>query len=829
MFLAPVLTVIRASGFGLAFGGAGLLIGSCTVLPNEGETLRVKRVEEAVLPMAKVALEAEQTETAKRLYLRLLEVDPRSVTARMGLGDIAVARRDSTAAARWYAAAVAIATEADERHAALLAHGRAALAGGELEAARKSFSRLASERENAPVASVAWGLNGLGLIALLEGDIRTAIGFMERAVLFAPEDKMLADNLERALDLSAGLVAETERLDRVHDMAVAPAAPPVADPAPVAPAPPLAAPVAPPPESGPGAERSPQPTEPAPMRGERADDEGEVVEDRAREPPVPESNPESEEGGGPEQRPGTDRARTDALPMGWRVDRSELRPYAIKVDGEYYVRIGAYDLRAAADTVVSELRGVTAETVEVAEFGRGGGGNAIVLYRILVGPITSKAGLIELIATLDDLGYGAARLPPSVAAESRPAVSRAPAPPHRETGPELQEVVLESDRGETDATAAAPQQARLPPAPEPEDESGDAVSGEVPAPGETPSEEVPEAVAASPPARSMPGSGAGEESNGGVSGAAPPADETESREDAAATHGAADSASRPVNRNENLESAPRYLQVGAYTVRSTAQALAAEIRGVVRAPSRVVEAELANGETMYRVQVGPVGSDRVMAELTDMLVSRGYGTVRVLPESRAVGAEEVDSRQSLPSASPQRRVKAFIVSEDDDRFLQMGAYAVRSTADTLAAQLRLIVPEPVFVVAARIDDGGYLYRVRIGPIGSDDALAALLDVIRSSYGTGWLLPSIGGDRTRTAFIAHEDAETFLQVGAFAVRSAADALASELRGQVDGEIRVTGVSNGNGAPIFRVRIGPIASEDSLSALVEAMESLGYMVD
>ena len=202
MFLAPVLTVIRASGFGSAFGVAALLIGGCSVLPNEGDTLRVKRVEEAVLPMARVALEAEQTETAKRLYLRLLEVDPDSVTARMGLGDIAVARRESSEATRWYAAAVAHATRSDERHAALLAHGRAALSGGDLNAARKSFARLTSSRENAPTLSVAWGLNGLGLVALLEGDIRGAIKLMEQAVLLAPEEQRLSDNLSRALDLS---------------------------------------------------------------------------------------------------------------------------------------------------------------------------------------------------------------------------------------------------------------------------------------------------------------------------------------------------------------------------------------------------------------------------------------------------------------------------------------------------------------------------------------------------------------------------------------------------------------------------------------------------
>ena len=230
MFFAPVLAVIRASGFGLAFGAATLLIGSCSILPNETDAVRIQRVEEAVLPMARIALEAEQTETARRLYLRLLEVDPNSVSARMGLGEIAVARRDSAEAARWYAAAVSQATQAEERHAALLAHGRATLAAGDLEAARKSFSRLTSSKENAPAATAAWGLNGLGLVALLEGDIRGAIRFMEQAVLLVPDEKMLADNLSRALDMSAGIVPESaSRADEVDNMATAPSPAPAHD------------------------------------------------------------------------------------------------------------------------------------------------------------------------------------------------------------------------------------------------------------------------------------------------------------------------------------------------------------------------------------------------------------------------------------------------------------------------------------------------------------------------------------------------------------------------------------------------------------------------
>ncbi len=174
-------------------------------------------------------------------------------------------------------------------------------------------------------------------------------------------------------------------------------------------------------------------------------------------------------------------------------------------------------------------------------------------------------------------------------------------------------------------------------------------------------------------------------------------------------------------------------------------------------------------------------------------------------------------------------MKAFIVHEGARRFLQMGAYAVRSTADTLAAQLRLITSEPVVVGEALADDAGPLHRVRIGPIESDASLETLLDALRSSYGTGWALPSTETDAARTAFLVHENTERYLQMGAYAVRSAADELAAELRGEIEAEVRITEVSPNGGNPIYRVRIGPIASDDSLLKLVEAVESLGFVVD
>lgn len=159
----------------------------------------------------------------------------------------------------------------------------------------------------------------------------------------------------------------------------------------------------------------------------------------------------------------------------------------------------------------------------------------------------------------------------------------------------------------------------------------------------------------------------------------------------------------------------------------------------------------------------------------------------------------------------------------------MGAYAVRATADTLASQLRLVTSEPVFLAETLNDDGRPLYRVRIGPIMSEASLASLVGTLRAGYGGGWVMPSVETDGTRTAFVVHDESERFLQMGAYEDRSAANALVSELRGRVDIEANITEVLRGGGKPLYRVRIGPITSEEALIGLVEAVESLGYVVD
>ncbi len=178
-----------------------LFLAGCSTMQSQKD-LRAERIEQAVVPMARAALEAGQVETARRLYTRLRDAAPSAPAATMGLGDVELAAGRPARAASWYQQAVLLAETPADRHAALLAHGRANVAVGDLDAARDSFARLVDPDEAAPPALAAWGHNGLAVVAILDGDPRSVVAAVQRAVDLAPDERRFRDNLQRALAIA---------------------------------------------------------------------------------------------------------------------------------------------------------------------------------------------------------------------------------------------------------------------------------------------------------------------------------------------------------------------------------------------------------------------------------------------------------------------------------------------------------------------------------------------------------------------------------------------------------------------------------------------------
>ena len=75
----------------------------------------------------------------------------------------------------------------------------------------------------------------------------------------------------------------------------------------------------------------------------------------------------------------------------------------------------------------------------------------------------------------------------------------------------------------------------------------------------------------------------------------------------------------------------RYLQVGAFIERSSADALSSRLRAQTQEPVKVTEILLGD-DPYYRVRIGPVDQPQRLAELHRQLLQLGYLDVRAMPE-----------------------------------------------------------------------------------------------------------------------------------------------------------------------------------------------------
>ena len=544
----------------LACAVVGVCVAGCSLMPQDSGDLELDEVQRALLPMASVALDTGQLETAKRLYQRLLDVDPNSYPARMGLGNVAFKDRSLADAARWYLAALANASTFSERHEALLWHGRAALGNGQTGAARNSFQQLVDERENASSIHGAWAFNGIGMTLLLDGDILGAIDAMEQAVQLDSDEKMFASNLDRTLNILAELNTQGDagtatplvptpsevvpepsasRASSESDAsppavadAVEPALPDAATPEHSAP--PAAEPVVPAAETA-----SERVLGEAPARYEMP-----RVEDAESDESTEESNPQDfsadqaiepvspivpvEEPAEPQ--PDSDRIELEPIP----AEQDEQQEYpledfpvaaveqppALQIEAGYVlssddgplVQMGAFAARSSAEALAKRIGEATSETIQVVESGE--------FYRVVIGPMASEAALDTLVENLDVHGYGVARRP------------------------------VPSDSVDEDSV----------------DE------------------------------------GFGDEDSGDENDAPPV---------------------QPLTGFILVEDDQRFLQLGAFEVRDRADRLAVKLADATGQAVTVAES-WRNGVAVYRVRIGPVASEEELADIVAILTSVGY-------------------------------------------------------------------------------------------------------------------------------------------------------------------------------------------------------------
>ena len=663
---------IRLAACGVVCVALAVLLAGCTDAMRQRDRLRIERVENAVLPMATAALETGQMETAKRLYGRLLEVDPESFRARMGLGEAALRERQPADAARWYAQAIEVAQVPAQRHEALLAHGRAALESGQLQAAQESFARLASPEEQAPQASAAWGLNGVGLTQLLQDDLSAAVESMERAVLWAPSEPMFRENLARA----RAMLADREPLP--DEEAPVPATPSAIEPAASAPEPEAA----PAPEvrvapsaadastDAPASETLPEATETlVEVPVEATDVLTDMPSERAEDPPAPGGAAETSEA---RAVPSAEDASTDAL-------ASEALPDATGTLAEAPLE--------AADALSDMLSGRAEDAPEP--------GDAAETSEARAAPSAEDASTDALASeALPDATGTLAEAP----LEAADALSDMPVD-RAEDSP------VPGSIAETSEARAA--------------SSAEAVPVELPPEDRPPESELVEGIS--------PG-GAAETSEA----RAAPSAEDEPDADGDAPAESASEAAPPRDPRGFLvrEGGQRFVQMGAYRVRDSAFSLAARLREMTDERVFVLEGSL------YRVRIGPLASQSALDMLSDALDAAGFGRPRRVPSAgdevlADAGTSAAATGTSANPPSEPLGIRPLMVSGEEGRFMQFGAFQSHAKAEALALRLQESIAVPVFIMETQQESGALLHRVRAGPIDSDATQRDLADAAQS--------------------------------------------------------------------------------------------------
>ena len=146
-------------------------------------------------------------------------------------------------------------------------------------------------------------------------------------------------------------------------------------------------------------------------------------------------------------------------------------------------------------------------------------------------------------------------------------------------------------------------------------------------------------------------------------------------------------------------------------------------------PSYARVTNLNNGQSVV-VRVndrGPFHSDRLIDLSYGAAVKLGYmeqGTAPVKVEVLNIAG--VDDRRGTTNGNY--------------RYLQLGAFGSEASAQRLQGELRSLLTAPVFI--SQVDSGGnMLYRVRVGPVDSNEQLLAVQEKLQDSgYDAGQPLP-----------------------------------------------------------------------------------------
>lgn len=200
----------------LAAVGLVAFLNACTAGPQR-TTLgpAQQQVLDNSLNVSAAALETGQPVAAERLYAQLSDTFPSAPEPKLGLAYMALQTGDFARADALFLEASTLTTQPALKAEALLGAGRARLSREDLAGATTHFLAAADVAEGTQVQP--WVLNGLAVVATLEGDYPLAEQRYHDALALAAHPRIRA-NLTRML-VDAGRLDDARQVFASHDAA----------------------------------------------------------------------------------------------------------------------------------------------------------------------------------------------------------------------------------------------------------------------------------------------------------------------------------------------------------------------------------------------------------------------------------------------------------------------------------------------------------------------------------------------------------------------------------------------------------------------------------
>ena len=758
----------------------------CASMLSDSHSVRAQMIEDAVLPMAQTALQSGQMETAKRLYERLLNIDPESMSARMGLGDVAFAKQDTRVARQWYLGVAVRAEDPSVRQGALLAHARAALHSGDIEEAREGFARLANEQKASP-SYVAWGMNGLGLTSLFDGNGSDAVVWIERAAQMEPSESRFRENLDRAISLALRQ-AEKQRV---------------------------------PAERTRFAEKESEPLRTACQEAADEVDPADIDSDGASEHPG---------GGGSVVRQQAGKTAEIGRPCHAEAEVAGERNIVlenVEITGQV-----ALDGMPTEESAFSNATGVQKETPAAPKNGEPNDLEVTSAQEDMASsssgsPATRIAGAQERGGEADaqpeqeraDGAFAEASAVPPVPADEERSVRQvaAMAVGGQGTVDEAPVTTVVAAAMLDDAVALAVQkestlmaaldvgeQAQADASP-----ADVAVAGGSPADAKAPLSSVPEGPIAVTVVKR------GEQAKTKdvpvpVEGATPPGDVKEAKD----------------GDDGNRSLATSHLEVAEASVKNPGDP--PPLRDSDTEPAKRMPGDVSKMPSAHRLAAMDAHAEQNIAQEDDLLKTSADGGAGRAVVTVDEGASSMSGRNEdaahLKDAPDGMPLEGIVVVEDRQRFLQFGAYVRPENAQAVAQRLTIEAGIAALIGTVTGRNGTTLHRVRLGPLGSRAELSGMVRRLEPlGYNVTNFVASKTPDLFRGGFVVREGDLQFLQAGAYVKRSRAETLADEIRMLTKYSVRVVEAIATGDRVFHRVRIGPLPKGDPLFEFFTAVDS------